>query len=169
MPNSMSTGFLPPESNTKPIEKKANPHDLYYTSAPPKREPISSPGGGLDFTQMTIGDRIRYLRIESGYQQTEIAAKTGLSQAAVSNFENNLLTPGNKDGLMKLRQPRGVTLTKLALELGTTPEWLMSGHGDPKWKLQTRTTDEDELAAIISRLSPEKRKLLTNLAKQLDT
>ena len=168
MQNSTTAGFLPPQDHTRTMERKVNPHDLTYTSPPPKREPVLQPDGVYDYTQMTIGDRIRYLRLESGYQQTEIAAKTGLSQAAISNFENNLLTPGNKDGLMKLRQPRGVTLTKLALELGTTPEWLMSGHGDPKWKLQTKTSDQDELAAIITRLSPEKRKLLTNLAKQLD-
>jgi transcriptional regulator with XRE-family HTH domain len=116
---------------------------------------------------MTIGDRIRWMRTQKGEQQTDLSLKTGLSQAAISNFENNLLTPGNKEGKQSLRQPRGVTLTKVAMELGTTPEWLMTGVGDPKYKLQTKSTEEEKILAMLGKATPEQRKAIVAMIEMV--
>lgn len=64
---------------------------------------------------MTIGDRIKQLRIAKGWTQKELSDKCGISTNSIYKYENNLSMP---------RMPQ----TKaIAAALGITYEGLMSG------------------------------------------
>ena len=40
-------------------------------------------------TKLTLGERLKDLRIERGYTLEELAAQTGLSKAALGKYETN--------------------------------------------------------------------------------
>ena len=40
-------------------------------------------------TKLTLGERLKDLRIEQGYTLEELAAQTGLSKAALGKYETN--------------------------------------------------------------------------------
>ena len=42
---------------------------------------------------MTIGDKIKYLRLEKGYDQQDICDFLNIEQSTLSNYENNRRTP----------------------------------------------------------------------------
>jgi transcriptional regulator with XRE-family HTH domain len=86
------------------------------------------------FEQMTIGDRIRYLRELHGYKQAELAMKAGITQAAISNLETD-----------SSRKPSAPTLLRLALALECEPAWLLDGIGDPKAPRIVSKESEQEL------------------------
>ena len=144
----------------------------YYTESPPQSEPVKRRDGSFDYTKMTIGDRIRHLRQLRELDQTVLAQRAGVSQAAVSNIENNLLTPGTDavtdargrvlveagDKRM-LRKPRGETLLAIARELSTTPEWLSEGTGDPhKAVVRSISSPAERCRQLFDAMTPAQQK-----------
>lgn len=78
---------------------------------------------------MTIGDRIRNLRLEKGWTQADLAKKVGYKdKTAISCIEN---------GKNELNQPK---IIKFAEILGTTTSYLMGWEDD----------DPEELADIMA-------------------
>lgn len=73
-----------------------------------------------NFEKLTIGDRLRYLIEVRNYTQVELAAKIGLTQAAISNIVTN-----------SSRKPSAPTLLKLAAALQANPDWILTGQGQP--------------------------------------
>jgi transcriptional regulator with XRE-family HTH domain len=69
----------------------------------------------------TIGERIRARRKEAKMTQAEVAALMGggAKRESVSQWETDA------------HSPSGENLLKLAHALGVTPDWLISGRGDP--------------------------------------
>lgn len=67
----------------------------------------------------TIGSRIRERRNELGLTQRDIGAAVGRSTGAVTQWEADMT------------KPNGQNLMKLAKFLGCSPEWLISGKGEP--------------------------------------
>ena len=63
----------------------------------------------------TMGDRIRKLVEKKGISQKELAAKTGCTEAAISHY------------IKGDRTPRASVLTKIAISLDTTSDYLMEG------------------------------------------
>lgn len=86
-----------------------------------KRRNQQSPRiAGQIFTQLTIGGRIRYLREVREMKQVELAVKCGLTQAAISNLETD-----------ETRKPSAPTLLRIAAALEVSPDWILTGVGDP--------------------------------------
>lgn len=151
---------------------RVNPHTLFFTEPPPKKDPIVCADGTLDFEEMTIGDRIRWLREKRGDLQSYIATQAGISQAAIANLENNHLSPGfTKDGVLyqRLRSPRGATLTKIAQELGTSPDWVMTGIGSPTSNVRTKATEDEEFLKCLSNITPAQKKAIMLMVKTMQT
>lgn len=149
---------------------RVNPHTLFFTEPPPKRDPVVGADGDLDFQDMTIGDRIRYLREKQGHLQSYIAAQAGISQAAIANLENNHLSPGfTKDGVtfQRLRSPRGATLTKIAQELSASPDWIMTGIGSPSANVRTKATADEEFLKNMESLTPAQKKAVMAMVKTM--
>lgn len=63
----------------------------------------------------SIGDRIRHARKVAGLNQAELAARVGVSQPAVANWESGV------------HDPRRLMLSKIADALGVSPDWLARG------------------------------------------
>lgn len=69
---------------------------------------------------MTVGERIKYIRLQLQMNQTDFARKLGLkTPVSISNYENGT------------REPDFATIIKIA-ELGnSTLDWLLNEIGDP--------------------------------------
>lgn len=70
-------------------------------------------------SEMTIGDRLRAARKDAGLSQADLAARVGVSQPAVANWESGV------------HDPRRLMLAKLAEALGVSTAWLGSGARSP--------------------------------------
>ncbi|MDZ7628977.1 MAG: helix-turn-helix domain-containing protein [Parvularculaceae bacterium] len=67
----------------------------------------------------SIGDRIRHARKFAGINQADLAARVGVSQPAVANWESGV------------HDPRRLMLSKIADALGVSPDWLARGDRSP--------------------------------------
>lgn len=66
----------------------------------------------------TIGDRIKAVRLKMDITQTELAKRSGVSQAAIGNYESNVRQPPPQ-------------IVSLAEALGVEPVWLAFGRESP--------------------------------------
>ena len=92
----------------------------------------------------TIGDRIRWLIEARGYTQVELAAKMGITQAAVSNW----LTGAS-------RKPNAPSLLRLAAALDANPHWVITGEGDPFQMQVVGKKAEEELLKAFREMDPQ--------------
>lgn len=76
--------------------------------------------GAVDYTKMSMGDRLRFLMEVRETTQVQLAKTIGLTQAAISN----LVTDDS-------RKPSAPTLMKIAAALECNPNWILDGRGDP--------------------------------------
>lgn len=65
---------------------------------------------------MTLGDRLRQLRLLSGMSQTEVEARSGVSQGMISQIETNRAIDPGIGTIRKLASVYGVTLESLLAE-----------------------------------------------------
>ena len=83
----------------------------------------------------TLGQRMRFKRLENGWTQEQLAANAGTNQAVIQKIENG-----------KSLRPRKID--QIAEVLGVNPAWLMFGdEADPDL-----TADARNLAAAWNRL-----------------
>lgn len=95
---------------------------------------------------MTLGDRVKWARIQRGLSQTELAGRAGVSQGTIGNIESGAR-----------KKPR--ELLSLARALNASAAWLETGRGD--WEVP----QESELLDIFSQLSAHGRSALTQSAR----
>lgn len=103
---------------------------------------------------MTLGSNIRKLRMELGLTQIQLAQKAGVSQATVSDYENN-----------EVSEHRAHVLFKIAAALGTTPEYLQTGKS-PK-RLSESPDDIKELLHVVENLGKDERAMILAAARSL--
>jgi transcriptional regulator with XRE-family HTH domain len=108
------------------------------------------------FRRMTIGDRIRWLIESRGLKQTDLAAKIGVTQAAISN----LVTDSS-------RKPSAPTLIKLAEELQCNPTWILVGEGDPYGWAPVTSETQVELLNLFKAMTPEAKLALLATARMM--
>lgn len=120
----------------------------------------SGPGVGsarkVDWTRMTLGDRLRWIIELRGYTQVEVATKIGMTQAAVSN----LVTDDS-------RKPSAPTLLRLAEALDFNPKWLLDGEGDPHATPATTSQYEVDLLTEVRKLDERGRHALMATARAM--
>jgi len=90
----------------------------------------------------TIGERIKRLRERKGLTQRELAEMTDITEASLSRYENNL------------RTPRAQIISKLAVALDTTSDYILTAYipGDMNGAKFTRR-DVSEYDAFIQTAS----------------
>lgn len=109
---------------------------------------------------MTIGDRIKTLRIRLGMSQEELGVKIGVKKQAIYKYETGIV--------VNLKRS---TISNLATALNTSPAYLMGWVDDPspdailtqkEFVIQDDELSEKERIYVekIKNLSPEKQKLL---------
>ena len=109
-----------------------------------------------NFEKLTIGDRLRYLMEVRKYKQVELAAKIGLTQAAISNIVTN-----------SSRKPSAPTLLKLAAALQANPDWIITGKGDPFEINVVGRKAEKELLDAFRNMSEQAQAALLAAAKAM--
>jgi transcriptional regulator with XRE-family HTH domain len=123
--------------------------DIHYCIIPIERDP----GGEL----MNIGTKVRVKREEKGYTQSELAKRTGLTQATISRLESG-----------EVRQLKSEAVKSLARALGVSVDFLV---GDRRNMGFAETITSDENAQVIFRgfekLSEEKRQQLKDYVEFL--
>lgn len=67
----------------------------------------------------TIHERIRAQRKNAALTQVELAKMVGVARVSLTQWESGDTSP------------KGENLMKVARALGVTPDWLVSGRGDP--------------------------------------
>lgn len=85
---------------------------------------------------MTLGERIKMIRTESGQTARQFAQRLGITAASVSLFEND------KNGVSNQ------TLRAICAEYGVNEEWLRYGSGD----MYAAASREEELGRLVRRL-----------------
>ena len=108
------------------------------------------------FEKLTIGDRLRYLIEVRKYTQVELAAKIGLTQAAISNIVTN-----------SSRKPSAPTLLKLAAALQANPNWIITGQGEPFEMNTIGAKSEQELIEAFRVLDNQAKAALIAAAKAM--
>lgn len=108
------------------------------------------------FEKLTIGDRLRFLIEARGYTQVELAAKIGLTQAAISNIVTN-----------SSRKPSAPTLLKLAAALQANPDWIMTGQGEPFQMNTIGVKSEQDLIEAFRQLDDQAKAALIAAAKAM--
>lgn len=85
---------------------------------------------------MTLGERIKMIRTESGQTARQFAQRLGITAASVSLFEND------KNGVSNQ------TLRAICAEYGVNEEWLRFEAGEP----YAPASREEEMGRLVRRL-----------------
>ena len=115
---------------------------------------------------MKIGARIRESRERKTLSQSELARRLGVSQPAVSDWENGKTEPSVDN------------LRAMAVELDVWFEWIVTGRGQRDFAPEVQEArgeyrverempdDERYLQAVYRRLPPARREALLEFLKQ---
>jgi transcriptional regulator with XRE-family HTH domain len=97
---------------------------------------------------MTVGERIKELRLQKKLTQTELAKLVGLTYIQIGRYETNKSNPSAD------------VLRKLAAALDTTTDFLMKGTEDEA--VAAQLTDKELLKQFkqVEQLSPEDKNLI---------
>lgn len=109
-----------------------------------------------NFEKLTIGDRLRYLIEVRKYTQVDLAAKIGVTQAAISNIVTN-----------SSRKPSAPTLLKLAAALQANPDWILTGQGEPFQINVIGAKSEQDLLEAFRQLDNQAKAALLSAAKAM--
>ena len=99
----------------------------------------------------TFGDRIKQRLAELRMSGSAVAKQTGISRLQMYNW------------MKGLNSPRRDNLLKLAAVLQVTPEWIMSGNGDPPLLTSSETNGLNRIFDSYQHLPQQKRVALREL------
>lgn len=109
---------------------------------------------------MTVGERIRAIRVGLKLSQTEFGKRVGLERATLSNYERGADQPGK--GRLYL----------IAEKFGVNPEWLLTGKGEP-YKTNAVTPEDrakierEYIRRLFSELSPPTQRAVIDALKDM--
>jgi len=103
---------------------------------------------------MSVGKRIKELRRGKLMTQQELSKSSGVAQATISEYENDVTT-----------EHRAIVLMKIAAALETTPDYLLTGKGEKD--LNNVRFLKSELINIIDQLTPEAQAAILVAAKAM--
>lgn len=94
---------------------------------------------------MSLGQRIKSLRIARGLSQTRLAKAVGVTQGALSQIE-----------LGTVHSVKAETLVRLAGKLAANPQWIQTGQGSPIAN-ELNSVEESEVLAVYRALTTPHR------------
>jgi transcriptional regulator with XRE-family HTH domain len=106
--------------------------------------------------RMSVGDRIRYVMELREIKQTQLAARIGLTQSAISNMVT-----------ASTHKPAAPSLLAIARELQVNPQWILDGEGDPFSWAPVTDPAQAELLNIYRAMDSEARDALTAVARAM--
>lgn len=103
-------------------------------------------------SEMTIGDRVKRLRILHGFTQAKVAKSIGITTPSLSAIENSLT-----------KSPKPENVMKIAGFFNVSMQWLITGQGTKEAaSVQSNTSDSFET-------SPEERALILKYRQLQDS
>ena len=105
-------------------------------------------------SSISIADRLRELRAERKLNQDEVAEACGISRIALARYETGA------------RAPRSEYVARLADFYGVTVDYLM-GRDTPEAPPPPPQQEKDPIFAAFSKLNPENRSLVEQMARKL--
>lgn len=105
------------------------------------------------FKELTIGERVRWLLEVMEMTQTELAERSGGTQAMVSNIVND-----------KSRKPSAPTLLRMAEAMGCEPAWILYGAGNPFVQKVAVSAAELKLLSAFRAMASSHQTALVGLA-----
>lgn len=109
-----------------------------------------------NFEKMTIGQRLRHMIDARQFTQVSLAKQVGITQAAISNIVTD-----------SSRKPSAPTLLKLAGALQCSPEWLITGVGDPFQSNTLGERSEQELVELYRRAPNNLKESILSMLRAL--
>lgn len=105
---------------------------------------------------MTVGDRIRFTRLNHDVTQQELADCIGVSKQAIYKYENNIVTniPTDK-------------VSAIAKRLNVTPAYLMGWEDTPAPTPSPLTPQQAELLSSFDQLNEEGKQKTIDYASDL--
>lgn len=100
--------------------------------------------------------RLRHARKLRGLNQVDLAKKSGMAQATISELETG-----------ESRSPWGTNLARLAQALKVNPDWLATGKGDMEAQDDPLPPAAAKVARNWLRLAPEARKKIAELIEEM--
>src|SRR5271165_1286089 len=101
--------------------------------------------GGHD---MPLGERVKELRKERGWSQSELAEKVGTDARQISRYENGRITP-SLDVVARLAEVFNISLDYLVVEGAERRPLHVQDHGlGERLALLSELTDEDRAALL---------------------
>lgn len=109
---------------------------------------------------MTIGERIKTIRVNAGLTQTAFGVKVGLEQRTVSDYERGIAAPGKG------------RLFLIAEKFGVNPDWLIEGIGEPYKSKEISAEDRakierEHIRRLFSELSPKTQRAVIDALKDM--
>lgn len=99
---------------------------------------------------MTIGEKIRFIRLNKKMSQREVAEKCEIADSAIRKYELGIVEPKSK------------MIEKIAAALGTTPSQLMG------WDWETKLSDDEvHLIADYNKLTDEGKAVARERVREL--
>lgn len=105
-------------------------------------------------TNLSMGSRIKNLRVQLGMSQPQLAKKAKVGQSTLSKYETD-----------QVYEHRAHIVMKLAAALETLPEYLLTGKGVVN--INDATSTITELTDIYNSLSTSSKAMLLALAKTM--
>lgn len=105
---------------------------------------------------MTIGERIKNLRVSAGMTQEELAQKIGLKKQNISRYENSHCEPNIRTA-KKIADALGVTIEEMAVGVSVAPA------PPPSF-----TPDEQHLITLYRRADDRDRETVWNILGRYD-
>lgn len=108
---------------------------------------------------MLDGEKLRRLRLSRGLDQRGLAAKVGIKQPTLSGYERNSIANPKSENVRKLAEFYGVSIEDLML-----PE-----PADPGPEPMTDREALAELLALWNRMTPDRRRVVLEVARAMPT
>lgn len=104
---------------------------------------------------MTMGERLKELRLRRNISQEEVARNIGITRSAYSHYEINN------------RQPVYETLIKLAAYFGVSLDYIVGGVTTPDKPDQADSQDAAQLLRLLRTMNSEQRQASLRLMNDL--
>ena len=111
---------------------------------------------GANVFSMSIGQRVKALRVAKGMNQSQLARAVGVKASSINDIESGVT-----------KSIKGTTLLGLTRVLECSSDWLQTGKGIPAAPAQLKTLEESELIAIFKAMSDGNKQALLAAARAL--
>lgn len=141
-----------------------DPMQRQYSAAPENKQPVLNKDGSLSYVNMTIGDRIKYIRELRGITWNVLSRSSGLLVPNIANIERNRIRSTAKKPTNLICQPSMNSTEALARALNISQDWILTGAGAPV-VFVAPSVRTDELLNAFGNMNDAQRDVFLTMGK----